>query len=209
MKFEDAIEFVKKHKLHIGILGKSGTGKTTLAEKLESHLKFTHLQFSKPLRKLVLQAILSMFSFLLSNPNFSKDPVDYIKKKFPDIYRNIMTNIGDLMHAEAPNFLLNNVIGELHDTQQAIFSDVRRIEELGFLTRGNNGAESITVSLVNTPFNSPLTKEQKAHATECDLDDIRKDQDIMVDVKKKDVIFREENPSELTLALGAVIKGLL
>lgn len=172
----------KKQNMLIGLVGKKGSGKDTVADFLIDRFNFMKIAFADPLKK-VLQVLFLLEDRQLHDPKY-KEMVDDRWGMSP---RQMMQMMGtDIVRAKfGEDFWLKHMDYTLkqHETKFIVISDVRFKNEAEWVR--NNGG--ILIRLRTETDNLTLD----THQSECELDEISTDYEILNDKSLGLVIFHQ------------------
>lgn len=169
------------------IFGHAESGKTTFGKKLKEQLKDNGykpclMQITKPLYHYAED-------YFEWNPRQDEKPREFLQKFGIDIIR-------DKLHKD--NFLMNRLIDDIEILSQFfdtfIITDARFKKEIEILKQVYNDVVIIKVERDN--FENSLTKEQKSHPTEKEVDKI-------TDYK---YLIKNKSYKEIDAEIEAIIK---
>lgn len=142
----------------IGIIGRVGEGKTTIAEHLQNHYGFKLLSFATPVKETVSRLFGIPMYILLDS--VKKTQVLSEWNKTP---RNILQIFGTecMRHHFGSDFWVNFMVRKIDwdNTRNIVIDDVRFQEEVDMVVR--KGGQMIRVFRPNNPFVIDITHESE------------------------------------------------
>ena len=109
----------------IGLSGKRGTGKTSLAEYYSKHHGYEVVSFAKPLRQLA-KTLFPLTDKDLGDPKLKEKPF----RHYSWSPREFLINLGEFMRYHEPSYWLDMGLAQCKDkTGRYVFDDVRYVNE--------------------------------------------------------------------------------
>lgn len=148
----------------IGLIGKKGSGKTTVANYLQKKLGYHEIAFADALKETIQIWYPDLDQKVLHDPMLKEVPVDALNGSTP---RSIMQKIGtDLVREHYDDELWLNIVKKkismLKPNDNIVVSDIRFQNELDTITEYNMSEKVIIFRIIRTN----LEKVDDKHITE-------------------------------------------
>jgi hypothetical protein len=200
MEIDFADVSTKPDKIVIGMIGKAGSGKDTVADYVTSKYGFNKLAFADPLKKAV-QIIFDIDDEHMFDRALREETLE---NWAPWSTRKLLQFVGtDLMRDQIDkNIWVKNAVSRVKRLSRAIISDVRFPNEVDDVKAMLEGHAQMVFIRVTRPDHEDAQGGIKDHASESHIDDLDADIDILNDGTLEDLYMKVDGLMEAILEKG-------